>query len=375
VLAAKVMPADFRDVSGFRNIIAMSRDGGKTFSKPEIVESAPHRPWLKVDNKTGKVYLQVIGFDPSVKDQSDPSKQDGWVVTWQPHLAAHSEPRHMGGPGFSAMGHIAVANGVVASVFAIGGGMFGGGQAPATPVPAALQGLVKNGATTCSGQAPCVFFQTSTDDGKTWARHQVPVPPGRIAGFLWLAADPGKADRYAIGYTGANENSLHAMVTDDSGNSWSGPFTVPAAGKGRTFKAWMDYGPTGVLGIMWKQVPDELPNAAPAAPKAQTPDEIRIASMERRSPAFNVYAAISCDGGKTWQPPVRVNAETSPAGVGGLDDMSDIKLDAKYVHLVWGDTRAQSRVTNAPGAIGGVQAYYGRVPFSVAAKGAQCGRK
>ena len=61
-------------------------------------------------------------------------------------------------------------------------------------------------------------------------------------------------------------------------------------------------------------------------------------------------------------------------GPGGYDDLSYIALDAHYAHMAWGDRRNLPKVKNAPGGIGGVQAYYGRVPFSLASRGAPCGR-
>ena len=61
------------------------------------------------------------------------------------------------------------------------------------------------------------------------------------------------------------------------------------------------------------------------------------------------------------------------AGPVRQDDFSYIQLDAHNMHLVWGDRRNLSRVQNGPTGMGGLQAYYGRVPFAAVTKGA-CGR-
>ena len=122
--------------------------------------------------------------------------------------------------------------------------------------------------------------------------------------------------------------------------------------------------PTGALGLVWKKRRDDL---TPPSVSGQP----RQGAIES---AFDVYAAISCDGGATWAPPLRVNGETSPAGTLAFDDLAYIALDANYAHLVWGDRRTPPKVTNAPGAFGGTQAYYGRVPFSLVSKGVKCGR-
>jgi hypothetical protein len=108
------------------------------------------------------------------------------------------------------------------------------------------------------------------------------------------------------------------------GESWSGLVTVPETASGVDFKYWLDYGPTGVLGLVWKRQRDDL---APP-PGDGTGARLVVA------PGFDVYSAISCDGGKTWPPPVRMNAETSPPGPAGNDDLSYISLDTKYAHMV-----------------------------------------
>ena len=143
--------------------------------------------------------------------------------------------------------------------------------------------------------------------------------------------------------------------------NWSKPVTVPQVTKNVKFKQWMAVGPTGVLGMVWKDRRDDL-----------TPQNQPTQGSSPFEAAFDVYATLSCDGGATWLKPVRVNAETSPAGPPGNDDFSYAALDGKYAHLVWGDRRLQPKVTNVPGGAGGVQTFFGRVPFSVATHGAPC---
>jgi hypothetical protein len=375
VFAPKQRPSNPFDFSGYSNTMTVSRDGGKSFSKPLPVHMAPHRPFLRVDNRTGTVYLTTFGFDPSVQVQTDDSLQDGWLVAFKPDLAAHSEPRKFGGPDFSgSRASLTAANGVVATTFVLGLPKIESAnrELPAPmPLPASLQGLIKDGTKMCSPQKPCIFFQTSTDEGQHWTRHHVPLPAEGFSGLLaFVAADPGRPGRYAVGLQSQDETKLDVLVTDDSGATWSGPHTIPEAVKGKDFKAWMDYGPTGVLGFMWKKQRDDLtpPAKAPAnASGAWSPPDLVGA-------AFDVYAAISCDGGKRWLPPLRVNAVSSPPGPNRQDDLSHLVLDAHEAHLVWGDRRSISKVTNAPNGRGGVQVYYGRVPFSTASNGAKCGR-
>lgn len=379
------------NIATYTFVIAASRDWGKTFERPQFVGTPVDRPFLKVDKSTGMVYTASTGtYNPETKaiSQRDVgSIADRWLVAWTPHLRSKSEPRRMGGPDFSAASgntHIA-AHGVVASTFVIGAPAPGMGP-PKGPVeiPASLRPLVKDGTTSCSITAPCLFFQTSADQGRTWTRHHVPVPGG-FAGFLtYVAADEGRQGRYAIGFMTPDYTGLRVVTTDDSGDTWSAPSTVvdvplPAnAAKDKANlsmiarlsasminKPWMAYGPSGVLGFMWKQRRDDI--AGPPTPP-QSPIVVW-------GPGFDVYAAISCDGGSHWEPPLRVNAVTSPNGPSAQDDLSYIALDRQFAHLVWGDRRHIGEITNAPMGAGGLQAYYGRVPFRLAAKGSQCGRK
>jgi hypothetical protein len=360
--------------------IVASTDGGKTFTQPQQIETPRDRPWLKVDQSTGTVYTASTGtFNPKTKAFNQPGAgmiMDRWLTAWKPHLAGHSEPRRMGGPDFSAAGSstMSAANGILAVAFMLGtpepGGM---GRGAPTSVPASLQGLIKDGTKTCSVAAPCVFFETSADEGQTWSRHQVPLPAGVAARAAHVAADPGRPGRYAVGLLSANGKSLMSVVTDDYGESWSAPATIPETVQGDDFKQWMDYAPNGVLGYMWKKKRDDLPPPPPMPPMTSMADMMKMIGR-MQGPPFDVYAAISCDGGKSWLKPVRVNAEASPAGPNGFDDLSYIALDNNNAHLVWGDRRNVTKVKNAPSGMGGIQVYYGRVPFTAVSNGAVCGR-
>lgn len=383
------IPSQRGDISQYTFVIAASTDGGKTFGKAQYVGSPVDRAWLKVDQSTGMVFTASTGpYNPQTKVRNkkvEGAIEDRWLVAWTPHLAAHSEPRRMGGPDFSAAGGstMSAAHGVIASTFMIGAPAPGAGPLTApVPIPASLKDLVKDGTQSCSMQEPCLFFQTSSDEGRHWTRRHVPVPGG-FSGFVaYVAADPGRPGRYAIGVLNRQATALRALVTDDSGVTWSAPVTVVEAppraapggredlstfavlNRGTILRPWMDYGPTGVLGFIWRQRRDDLQGNTPLS---STPGM-------STGPGFDVYAGLSCDGGKTWLPPVKVNAEPSPPGPTAFDDLSYIALDARYAHLVWGDRRNITKVHNAPTGIGGVQAYYGRVPFSAASGGAPCGR-
>jgi hypothetical protein len=367
-------------LSHFDVMVAASTDGGRTFAAPQSAGTPADRPWLVVDPSDGMVYtvssgpLNVATGQHNIAGPDAPN--DRWLIAWQPHLNGKSEPRRLGGPDFSGSGGstLTAAHGVVAATFVLGGpapgaGFTGSPPAP-TPAPASLQSIMNGGVTSCSMQAPCLFFETSSDRGQHWSRHHVVVSGGFSGQRANVSADPGRRGRYAISLLSSDRTHVLVLVTNDSGATWSGPVTVPENASGVDFKQWMAYGPTGVLGLTWrKERLDLTPARQPGAP----PENPLFPST---GPAYDIYAAISCDGGAAWLPAVRVNAEPSPPGAPGRDDLSYIALDAHNAHLVWGDHRDAHRApAPTPGAIGVIQAYYGRVPFSVLSHGASCGRK
>ena len=355
--------------------IAVSVDGGRTFSPQQSAGTPIDRPWLTVDESTGTLYSVSSGpynvhtGQHNVRGPDAPN--DRWLVAWKPRLAGKSRPRRLGGPDFSASAGstIAAAHGVVAATFVLGGprpggGFFGRAVGP-TPLPASLRGITPASVTSCSMQQPCLYFETSTDEGRHWTRHYISTPGGFNPHRANVSADPGRVGRFAVAVLNPQSSGFLVFVTDDDGRTWSGPATVPESAQGADFKQWMAYGPTGVLGLVWKKQRNDF------GPAPQQPPH---APREVVGPGFDVYSAISCDGGLTWLAPVRVNSVTSPPGPAGSDDLAYIALGPHDADMVWGDRRHLHDVHNAGYAAGGLQAYFARVPFSVFSHGAVCGR-
>jgi len=331
--------------------ITFSTDHGKHFAPPQLTGSPEDRPWLKVDQQSGTVYTVSSGNYNSATGELDTpgsGTADRWLVAWNRDLSVKSGLRPIGGPDFSAEGGSTLTTrfGIVAATFVLSSG----------PVPASLAGLITDGTTTCTSTNPCLFFETSLDEGVTWQRHFISVPAGFDSNRASVAADPNRPGSYAVGVLNNANTQFHVFLTENYGNAWTGPSGITETAAGTDFKQWMDYGPTGVLGFMWKRSRPDLPPPPPTG-----------------SPPFDVYTAISCDGGRHWTAPIRVNSAPSPAAqsfVGGPpDDLGYITLDKEFVHLVWGDWRLQPTSLALKGAIadswGGLQSFYGRVPFDL----------
>jgi hypothetical protein len=166
-----------------------------------------------------------------------------------------------------------------------------------------------------------------------------------------VAADPKAPGQFTIAVLTAGQTQFSVYQTQDAGNTWSGPTTVTDDAAKTHFHAWMAYSPKGVLGLMWQSNESSAPPPAggglPAALPGEAPDEIETQAAGPPSP-YNVWAAISEDGGATFSAPLKVSKKDSPApqpflpfGVG--DDFSFIALSGTHAFVGWADYRPGDR--------------------------------
>ncbi len=165
-------------------------------------------------------------------------------------------------------------------------------------------------ATTC----PCSVVGVSRDRGKTFTYGVV-----KADHLVAIAADPTHAGRYAL--LRSDGASYEVAVSQDAAQSWS---SFAAAGGTpeavRLTKPSFKYSREGVLGLMWRAVYGDG--------------------------SYDIWAAISRDGGATFSTAHRISRAKSPAsdpyrnaGLFG-DDIQDLAFDRERMHLVWGDSRA-----------------------------------
>lgn len=175
---------------------------------------------------------------------------------------------------------------------------------------------------------PCVVFGISRNGGASFEYHVldqyqvVPPEPGQRStngGHVNIAADPTTDGRVAmLRYI---DTQYSVAISEDHGTSWT-EFT-PAGhtpGATRLTKPAFEYSRDGVLGLIWRAIYDDG--------------------------SYDVWAAISRDGGFRFSPPQQISHARSPAydtyrnaGLFG-DDIQDLSMDAENLHLVWGDSRA-----------------------------------
>jgi hypothetical protein len=306
-------------------------------SPTRVASNSPwDRPFTSIDDSTGVIYGFAQGgsaeLTPTTRRSqayitasTDGGKSFGTVYSWD----SPEYPQSSRGNAHTA-GH-----GLVAVAYT------------ASSVPAGENA-------TC----PCPVLGISRDQGKSFKYHVLknlvpasPQPaanaaqpaaqggrgggrggPGGGSGLNAISMDPTKAGRIAML---KSEGPRYVVsVSEDLGQTWS-PFvpagTVPDA---TSFgKSAFEFSRDGVLGLIWR------------------------ASYADRS--YEIWAAISKDGGKTFSRSFRVSHGRSPAsdpyrnsGMFG-DDIQDLSMDKENLHVVWGDSRT-----------GFLGVWYGRVRFA-----------
>lgn len=293
-------------------------------SPTRIASNSPwDRPFTVIDDSTGVIYGVARGGSAVVTPQTrrsqayitastDGGKSFGTVYSWD----SPEYPQSSRGIGETA-GHGRVAVAYVAA-----------------SVPAAEN-------TSC----PCPVLGISRDHGKTFAyrvlRNLMPTGaraaanvaesaaeggrrggrggPGSGTGLTAISMDPTKSGRIAML---KSEGPRYAVsVSEDFGQTWS-PFVVAGTVPDATgfSKPAFEFSRDGVIGLIWR------------------------ASYSDRS--YEIWAAISKDGGKTFSKSLKISHGRSPAsdpyrnsGMFG-DDIQDLSMDRENLHLVWGDSRA-----------------------------------
>ena len=317
--------------------ISSSSDGGKTWTdpahvmgqatpqeeygpgvKPHFLGKTPYdRPYLSTDLSTGTIYVpgNGTGGDPVHRETFIRASKDNgksWSLVYSYDSADYPQAGGASRP--------AAANGVLGLAYV------------ASSVPAgALKG---------SGKCPCLIFESSRDEGKTFDRTIVKTDLVLARGFgggggLAAAADPSHPGRFAVMTTAQENSEMQIYVTDDSGKTWKGPVRSGIVAGGTISKPDIAYSQSGNLAVMWLAV--------------------------AKDGTYTAWSNTSRDGGLTFGKQIQISQAPSPVRASirnrgnnrDGDDLSSIAVDNEYVHIVWADGRA-----------GFLGAWYARVPLS-----------
>jgi Neuraminidase (sialidase) len=304
--------------------VSKSTDGGRTWSVPVLGGTPVDGPRVTADPVTGTVYVSSSGrLGPtSTGDKSTPkgTVQSRWVASSQDGVQ-WTKPQPMGGFG----ANMSAAHGQLASAFKTAG------QRSIFDSP--------NNELCGSAPTPCTIFQTSQDGGATWSRHVMPVP-NTHAGFVLVAADPSKKGKghFAVGLSMNTDGEFHVYQTRDGGATWTGPAVVTEDASKPRFHGNMAFSRQGVLGLMWR--------TRQMAPGQKLPPQ-RLPGMGPSVP-YNVWAAVSRDGGATFSEPLKASSVDSPAPqsgpfAGSGDDFSGLAVEGNEVYVGWADWRVAER--------------------------------
>lgn len=331
-----------------------STDGGHTFSPPiQIISSylppevlgpfvsfAPtgsqgDRPEIRIDSSNGKIYVdgKSAAAEPPHR-QTVVRMSDDNGVSWRMVYAFDSADWPQGGgSGYDA------ANRMLGVAYI------------ASAVPASLNA-------TC----PCRVFGVSSDDGKTFERHLIPAPapppargPGGFGpGGMTVLANPAKKGMFTVLVT--SPSGVDSYVTEDAGKNWTKAASIAGAPNTTLANFTGAHNSTGVVAVVWRAITVTNPPAAPVGPPRNWHEVWQFKDMPEQ---FEIWSAVSRDGGRTFSAPFKVSTAPSP-GVShrramhnlGRDYIS-VALDDTFVHMTWFDDRSGYRAT-----------WYGRVPLT-----------
>lgn len=343
--AALVVSYDRGDSWGppVNTISSLSVDKYAPGLKPRIIGAEPFdRPFTSIDDSAGIVYVEARGgqaevgaspgqFRPQsyITASTDGGKSFGTIYSWD----SKDYPQSLRGISTTA-GHGEAAVVYIAS------------KAPAKEK------------TSC----PCAVMGITKDMGKTFAYHvlknftPVPAPGAQGAGpggrgpggpnagteglgrgganagggggspsggLAALSADFTKEGRYAILKYGVQNGRpmFWVTVSEDHGQTWS-PFVTAATSTDATaFDRQVDFkfGRNGLLAMAWRAV--------------------------YADGSYDLWTAISKDGGHSFSDPYRVSRAKSPSNIphgttAQNDDVASLSMSNENLYVVWGDQRA-----------------------------------
>lgn len=257
-----------------------STDGGRSWSPSVDIGTIVDRPWLRIDTATGWLYEQSGGLLPGQNRTLTVSKDQG--RTWSTPVAWNGN-------------HIAVHAGELATV------------------TSQYNSFGVLGSAVTSTQSAQLTFQLSSDGGRTSSSVDI---PGATGAYDWISADPSRKGGFAVMQQFGNV--FEVFVTPDGGKTWSTSAPITNDASRAVTKEWMDYGPNGVLAVMWKSTTADGNHS-------------------------EVYATISRDHGRHFAKPLKVSTKPSPFEDfntdGAGDDMSWVTVDGHDAYLGWGDLR------------------------------------
>ncbi|HYT00774.1 MAG TPA: sialidase family protein [Thermoplasmata archaeon] len=330
-------------------VVQVSHDSGRTFDAPRpltVSSSTQYDPQVKI-NAAGTVFVSyLLGKDTVVQRSTDLG------ATWSAPVAVNADVKQ--GPtdkdGLAVQGNDVYVGFDVAQKFFVSASHDGGLTFVTTQINQNTLGWPLNGGATVapdgtvymvwelvhkSGQAQGpqdVLVTMSTDKGVSWSLSYADtgLPPG--PGCLGCGWD-------FLG-TGA------AIATDQGGNVYV-TYNAPLYNNGPPH-VWYRSSTDG--GATWSSRIDLSTDGTPSfhvfpGVAAGIAGDVRVAWIDNRTGAFNLWYRTSSDGGRTWSSEIKVSAfrsgyayVTRQGFAFPYGDYITLALDPKgTAHLAWGE--------------------------------------
>jgi len=331
-------------------VMQVSRDGGRTFTAPSpltISSAAQFDPQVKV-NAAGVVFVSYLRGKDTVVQRSD-----DLGGTWSAPVAVNADVKSgiTDKDGLAVMGNDVYVGFSIAQKFFVSSSHDGGRTFATVQINQNTLGWPLNGGATVapdgavymvwelvhkSGQAQGpqdVVVTKSSDNGASWTLSYVDtgLPPG-----------PPCPTTCGWDYLGTG-----AAITVDMGGNLYVAYNAPVTDNGPPFiwyKTSTDGGMTFSSRVELNAGGTNAFHLFPGAASGAV-DDVRVAWMDNRTGAFNVWYRRSTDGGRTWSAEVQVSAfrngypyVTAQGFAFPYGDYITLVLDPKgRVHIAWGE--------------------------------------
>jgi len=292
-------------------VVAMvkSTNGGLNWTNPAVVRGAKEtsdlaidRPWIVIDNSQGTHdgYLYVSSMPPS------------WASFPQ---ALHLKYSSNGGASWSSDIIVSTAS-------------YPGFHGSMGIMNVSQDGALNIVYTSLQGFTPSFAFAKTTNLGQTFTRNY-PSPYYSLNDSIYqasytLTSDPGNPQNLNLVFTGkvSNDPDVFLIRSTNAGNNWSSPLRInnDASNNGIGQDMSWSFQINGLIGAAWRDRRNGFPGSL--------------------SP-FDVYFAVSTDGGISFGNNIRVTNQTSPFNNNGVkgNDFLGFAMANNKAHTTWADFR------------------------------------
>jgi BNR repeat-like domain len=331
-------------------VLQVSHNGGKTFTAPSplTINSAPQfDPQVKV-NSAGVVFVSyLLGKDTVVQRSDD---QGG---AWSAPVAVNADVKN----GFTDKDGLAVQGDDVYVGYSIAQKLFvasshDGGRTFTSVLinPNTLGWPLNGGAVVAADGTVYMVWELVHKSGQAQGPQDVAVTKSTDHGATWTISfvdtglPPGPACPTTCGWDYLGTGSSIAV---DGGGNLHVVYNAPLTDNGPPFvwyKTSTDGGATWSSRILINADGTSAFHAFPGV-DAGAAGDVRVAWMDNRTGAYNVWYRTSSDGGQTWSAEVKVSQfrsgysyETRQGFAFPYGDYLTMFLDsAGHVQLAWGE--------------------------------------